>query len=142
MLRIFDGQAPGATLTLPWQTSRSSRTNPSDEPLTFERFEFCVSFGVGTAWLRPLPKTRCTQEFHMKKMLMVAVVSAFVGGFATQAFAEKQPAMAKALVHLENAHKELEVATADKGGHRVKAMALVADAIAEVRAGIEFDNKH
>ena len=78
----------------------------------------------------------------MKKMLMVAVVSAFVGGFATQAFAEKQPAMAKALVHLENAHKELEAATADKGGHRVKAMALVADAIAEVRAGIEFDNKH
>ena len=78
----------------------------------------------------------------MKKMLMVAMVSAVVGGFATQAFADKQPAMGKALGHLEMAHKELENATADKGGHRVKAMALVADAIAEVKAGIEFDNKH
>ena len=74
----------------------------------------------------------------MKKMLMVAMVSAVVGGFATQAFADKQPAMAKALGHLEMARKELDNATADKGGHRVKAMALVADAM----AGIEFDNKH
>lgn len=73
---------------------------------------------------------------------MVAVVSAFVGGFATQAFAEKQPLMGKALVHLEDARKALENATADKGGHRVKALALVNDAIAEVKQGIEFDSKH
>ena len=78
----------------------------------------------------------------MKKMMMVAVVSAFVGGFATQAFAEKQPMMAKALNNLEDARKALENATADKGGHRVKAMALVTEAINEVKAGMEFDNKH
>ncbi len=77
----------------------------------------------------------------MKKMMMVAVVSAFVGGFATQAFAEKQPLMAKALNSLEEARKALDNATADKGGHRVKALALVNDAIVEVKAGIEFDNK-
>jgi hypothetical protein len=78
----------------------------------------------------------------MKKMMMVAVVSAFVGGFATQAFAERQPMMKLALKHLEDARKELDVATPDKGGHRVKALALVNDAIREVQEGIEFDNKH
>jgi hypothetical protein len=78
----------------------------------------------------------------MKKMMMVAVFSAFVGGFATQAFADKQPMMKKALIELEAARNTLEKADADKGGHRVKAMELVTLAIAEVKAGIEFDNKH
>ncbi len=78
----------------------------------------------------------------MKKMMMIAAVSAMVGGFASQALADKQPAMHKALVTLEEARKELENATADKGGHRAKAIGLVNDAIAEVKAGIEFDNKH
>ena len=78
----------------------------------------------------------------MKKMMLVAVLSALAGGFATSALAEKQPHMRNALEKLEDARKSLELATADKGGHRVKAMALVADAIAEVKAGIEFDNKH
>ena len=77
----------------------------------------------------------------MKKMMMVAVVSAFVGGFASQALAEKQPMMAKALNNLEDAKRALEGATADKGGHRVKAIGLVNDAIAEVKSGIEFDDK-
>ncbi len=77
----------------------------------------------------------------MKKMMLVAVVSAVVGGFATQAFAEKQPMMARALINLEEARRALEIATADKGGHRVKAIALVNDAIAEVKLGMDFDNK-
>ena len=77
----------------------------------------------------------------MKKMMMVAVVSALAGGFATQAFAEPQPMMRKALNQLEDARKALENATADKGGHRVKAMGHIDAAIAEVKAGIEFDNK-
>jgi len=78
----------------------------------------------------------------MKKTMMIAVVSAVVGGFATQAFADKQPMMAKALNNLEDAKRSLEGATADKGGHRVKALELVNAAIAEVKSGIEFDNKH
>jgi hypothetical protein len=78
----------------------------------------------------------------MKKMMMVAVVSAFVGGFATQALAEKQPQMAKAHQNLEEAKRNLENATADKGGHRVKALELVNAALAEVKAGIQFDNKN
>jgi hypothetical protein len=30
----------------------------------------------------------------------------------------------------------------DKGGHRMKAVRLVNEAIGEVQAGIHFDNKH
>jgi len=74
-------------------------------------------------------------------MLLIAAVSATAGGFATRALAEPQPQMRKALAALEDAKKHLEGATADKGGHRVKAIALVIEAMAETKAGIEFDNK-
>lgn len=76
----------------------------------------------------------------MKKTLLIATI-AFTAGFATQAVAEKQPMMQKALNQLEDAKRALEAATADKGGHRVKAIEHVNAAIAETRAGIEFDNK-
>jgi acyl-CoA reductase-like NAD-dependent aldehyde dehydrogenase len=76
----------------------------------------------------------------MKKTLVIAAL-AFSAGLATQAFAERQPMMQKALNQLEDAKRALEAATADKGGHRVKAIEHVNLAIAEVRAGIEFDNK-
>jgi hypothetical protein len=56
--------------------------------------------------------------------------------------AAPQPNMRSALGHLEAAHAELVRATADKGGHRVKALALTKDAIAQVKKGIAFDNKH
>ncbi len=77
-----------------------------------------------------------------KRMMLIAVVSALAGGLATSAFADKQPHMVKSLALLEDAKKQLENATADKGGHRVKAIELVTAAIAEVKAGMEFDNKH
>ena len=48
----------------------------------------------------------------MKKMMMVAVVSAMAGGFATQAFAEPQPMMRKALNQLEDARGLLTFALA------------------------------
>lgn len=77
----------------------------------------------------------------MKKSIAIAAV-AFSLGFATQAFADKQPMMVKALKQLEDAKDALQAATADKGGHRAKAIDLVNAAIAETKAGIEFDNKH
>jgi hypothetical protein len=77
----------------------------------------------------------------MKKSLAIAAV-AFSLGFATQAFAERQPMMQKALKQLEAAKDALQAATADKGGHRAKAIDLVNAAIAETKAGIEFDNKN
>lgn len=73
------------------------------------------------------------------KLMLVAAVSVLM--LAAPAFAEPQPHMKAALKDLENAKAQLEKATADKGGHRVKAMELVNQAIDEVKKGIEFDNK-
>jgi hypothetical protein len=62
----------------------------------------------------------------------VAMVASFAAGFALAA----QPHMQAALHALRNSKAELEAALPDKGGHRVKAIALVDQAIAETQAGI------
>ena len=46
--------------------------------------------------------------------------------------------MNAALADLESARSQLNAAVPDKGGHRVKALALVNSAIGEVQAGIAF----
>ncbi len=51
--------------------------------------------------------------------------------------APDQPHMQNALTALEGARTDLEKATADKGGHRAKALDLVKGAITEVKKGIE-----
>lgn len=48
-----------------------------------------------------------------------------------------QPHMQNALTALQNAKDSLEKADEDKGGHRVKALGYVKDAIEEVKKGIE-----
>jgi hypothetical protein len=48
-----------------------------------------------------------------------------------------QPHMQNALTALENAKDNLNKATSDKGGHRVKAIDYVKDAISEVKKGID-----
>ena len=53
----------------------------------------------------------------MKKMIAVMLCLA-----APLAFAEPQPKMKEALEHLRQAKAALQAATADKGGHRVKAI--------------------
>jgi hypothetical protein len=53
-----------------------------------------------------------------------------------------QPHMEAALGSLQQARAELEKATADKGGHRAKAMQTIDRAIDQVKAGIEWDRKH
>ena len=56
--------------------------------------------------------------------------------------AEAQPRMRTALTHLKSAKAALQKASHDKGGHRVKALALTNSAIAQVQKGIAYDNKH
>lgn len=73
--------------------------------------------------------------------LAVAAALILSGSIVSGAKAEPQPHMQAALAALQNAKAQLQVATADKGGHRVKAMALIDSAMAEVRAGIAFDNR-
>lgn len=53
-----------------------------------------------------------------------------------------QPFMRAARADLQTARRELQRALPDKGGHRVKAIGLVNDAIREVDAGIAFDRRH
>ena len=55
---------------------------------------------------------------------------------------EAQPEMTEAIQHLREAQRNLEAASHDKGGHRVKALQLINQAVAEVEAGIQYDNTH
>lgn len=56
--------------------------------------------------------------------------------------AAQQPHMRAALGSLREARRHLDLAAPDKGGHRVKAIALVDDAIKETQAGMVFDATH
>jgi hypothetical protein len=56
--------------------------------------------------------------------------------------AERQPHMWQAVVSLREARRQLREAKHDKGGHRVQAMTLIEQAIAQLREGITFANRH
>jgi len=73
---------------------------------------------------------------------LAAVLGATLLTGATESREERQPHMQKALGSLNVALNQLQAATADKGGHRVKAIALTKDAIEQVRLGIAADNAH
>ena len=65
-----------------------------------------------------------------------------LGVVAIAAAVPDQPFMKAARGDLNTARNQLQQATPDKGGHRVKAIGLVNSAIAEVNAGIAFDRRH
>ena len=75
---------------------------------------------------------------HLKTM---ALAGSFVVGLAAAFFAgeatARQPHMQAALADLQAARFQLDVATPNKGGHRVEALRLTDAAIVEVKAGIE-----
>ena len=81
---------------------------------------------------------------NVRKMLPIA--AAFVLGAAlssTVALAkDKQPMMKAAIGNLQDAKRNLNNATSDKGGHRVKALEFIDSAIDQVQKGIDFDNEH
>jgi len=72
----------------------------------------------------------------------IAAAALLIAAFAAGRLWADQPHMRAALDHLRAAHRELDQALNDKGGHRVKAMALVSDAIAEVEKGAVYDRRH
>jgi hypothetical protein len=81
--------------------------------------------------------------WKLTSFALAALLAAVVGNAAiNSADAEPQPKMKSALGHLESALSDLKAATADKGGHRVKAIENVNAAIDQVKKGIEFDNKN
>jgi hypothetical protein len=62
-------------------------------------------------------------------------IAASVGiGYAIGA----QPHMTESLALLHSARSELQAATPNKGGHRERGLALIDQAISEVRAGMAF----
>jgi hypothetical protein len=73
------------------------------------------------------------RTFSTSLLLLGAFVISFVVGCASG-----QPHMQSALDHLLAAKQELRAATTDKGGHRVRAIELVDEAITQVERGIEF----
>lgn len=56
--------------------------------------------------------------------------------------AKQEPHMSAALGHLHEADAELQKASADKGGHRERAMQLVQQAESETEQGIAYYNQH
>ena len=53
-----------------------------------------------------------------------------------------QPYMVDALQALQHARGMLGSASSDKGGHRVRAMTAIDQAISETNAGIQYSNTH
>jgi hypothetical protein len=87
---------------------------------------------------------------HVKRRDLLAPLAAAAAAGAllplasreAEARVEAQPHMRAALNSLQAAKNQLQRATHDKGGHRVKAIQLVDQAIGEVQAGIRFDNRN
>lgn len=74
------------------------------------------------------------KRFAISAVTTLATVMAFTVQLPAQA---NQPNMKAALVSLNQAKQSLERASHDKGGHRVRAIQLIDEAIREVEAGIE-----
>ena len=80
-----------------------------------------------------------TRRFVIPALLLVLILGS---GFVAGRMSADQPHMTAALDHLRSARHELEVADADKGGHRAKAIDLTDRAIHEVERGMEYDRRH
>jgi hypothetical protein len=82
------------------------------------------------------------QEVRMfQTRLVIALLAALVflpGSLGSEA----QPEMTAALQNLREAQRNLQLGSHDKGGHRANAIRIIDQAIAEVEAGIKYDNRH
>jgi hypothetical protein len=72
------------------------------------------------------------------KILAVIGAMAISAGAGYSVAQVNQPHMQNALSDLQAARGELQVALTDKGGHRVAALSLVNQAIAQVQQGIAY----
>ncbi|HEY4173486.1 MAG TPA: hypothetical protein VGM42_10695 [Rhodopila sp.] len=77
-----------------------------------------------------------------KSWTLAAVFIAGALGLGTGLAIARQPEMAAALHALEAAEGHLQRVTPNKGGHAAAARRLIAEAIGEVRAGIEVGREH
>ena len=78
----------------------------------------------------------------MNRALVVVLGSVLaLSTFATTVRVD-QPFMQAALANLKDAQNSLKKATADKGGHRERALDITANAINSVNKGIEYDRNN
>jgi hypothetical protein len=82
-----------------------------------------------------------TRRETIQKMLTVAGAAGAAVAITGSAQAD-QPHMEAAMASLNAALSELQKADSDKGGHRVKAIGFVRQAIGETQAGIDFARTH
>ncbi len=75
-------------------------------------------------------------------LTMLFLTAVLVTGFLAGRAHAAQPHMNSAVHHLRNARHELEVATADKGGHRQRAIGIIDRAISQTEEGISFGREH
>jgi hypothetical protein len=81
--------------------------------------------------------------WKVTSFVFAAVLAASIGSnIINNASAEPQPRMREALESLRGAARSLEAADHDKGGHRERALEMTRGAIAQVEAGIGYDNHH
>ncbi len=85
-----------------------------------------------------MSRVRGLRNLGLGFLLLIISAFGFLGGRAVA----DQPHMRAALDHLRAAREQLDVATADKRGHRVRALRLVGDAIRQVEMGVEYDRMH
>ena len=76
---------------------------------------------------------------RLKKVVLLGLLSAMV--FSAGIVIGAQPHMQNALTSLQSAKNELLLADGAKGGHKVRAIKLIDQAITEVQAGIYVDGR-
>ena len=85
-------------------------------------------------------ESKLSRRESLRSIATLSVVGVAVAASATvftdTAAEAAQPHMDAALANLQAALHQLEIAAHDKGGHRVKAIALVKEAISETRQGM------
>ena len=94
---------------------------------------------------------RFSRRSVLTKILPASLLAIVLPGFAKgetqrdrtppRSRGEDQPHMQSALESLRNAKRDLDQATSDKGGHRVRALRLVNQAIGEVERGMRYDRR-
>jgi hypothetical protein len=79
-----------------------------------------------------------SSQLVSRRLAAKNLVMAGAAGLAVATVAEgQQPHMTNAIKALNNARNQLQIAEADKAGHREKAIQLVSEAIEQVEKGIQ-----
>ena len=76
---------------------------------------------------------------RLKKTVLLGILLAMV--FSAGIVIGAQPHMENALNSLQSAKNKLLIAKGEKGGHKVRALRLIEQAITEVQAGIYVDGR-